>query len=234
VLVATYNQGQYIRQTLDSLMAQTISSEIFEVIVINDGSADFTSEILQGYRQWARIIERENRGLVETCNEGLAIACGRYFTRVDSDDFVAPEWLEALVTPLQNDEKACCAYSDRYEFRGEEKRYVPANAGNLYSLQACGVLIRKEALALAGGFRPFYWEEYDLYLRLRQIGHFIHVPKPLYFYRKHCEAMTSSTSRRLEGWIELEREWGIDLLRTVGSHPDLEEAFGRLPDRRDL
>src|SRR2546425_10962884 len=190
-LVATCNQVRYLRQALDSLRVQTAPAEAYEVIVINDGSTDTTSKILQEYRSWARVVERENRGLVTSCNEGLAMARGRYFARVDSDDFVTPDWLGALLESLERHGDACCAYPDRCELLGEERSYVPADAGNLYSLEACGVLIRTEALVAVGGFRPFYWEEYDLYLRLRRVGCFLHVPRPLYVYRRHADAMTS-------------------------------------------
>src|SRR6266850_8161614 len=123
VLVATYNQASYLRQALDSLRAQTLAPDAFEVIVINDGCTDATPDILRDYRPWARVVERDNRGLVPSCNEGLAMARGRYFARVDSDDVVASGWLEALLDPLERDPGACCAFSDRYELRGDEKEY---------------------------------------------------------------------------------------------------------------
>jgi len=95
-------------------------------------------------------------------------------------------------------------------------------------LEACGVLIRTDALTAVGGFRPFFWEEYDLYLRLRGLGRFHHVAEPLYVYRRHAEAMTSRAATRVQGWIELARAWGSETLKTVGSHPELEEALRQL------
>jgi len=227
VLVATFNQAPYLRQALESLRAQTVSVDLFEVVVINDGSTDGTSQILEKYRHWARLVERANRGLVATCNEGLTMARGRYFARVDSDDLVAPDWLAALLEPLERDQAASCAYSDRREIRGGDTRYVSADAANLYTLEACGVLIRTALMTRLGGFRSFYWEEYDLYLRLRQMGRFLHVPRPLYVYRKHGAAMTGTLSNRLRGWIELADVWGAETLRTAGSHPELEQALRR-------
>lgn len=225
VVMATYNQARYLRQALDSLRAQTLSYDDFEVIVINDGATDETPEILQEYKGWIHLVERENRGLVASCNEGLALARGRYFARLDSDDFVAPEWLECLVKALQSGPDACCAYPDRYEVQGDEYRYVEAQPGNLYSLEACGTLFRTDVVKTVGGFHSFYWEEYDLYLRLRQLGTFIHLPQPLYMYRRHSDSMTHSASKRREGWLQLAREWGIDILKSVGFDPDLDEAL---------
>lgn len=225
VLMATYNQAGYCRQALDSLGAQTLPSDDFEVIVINDGSADETSVILNEYTGWIRLLERDNRGLVASCNEGLALARGGYFARLDSDDSVVPEWLGGLVEALQANPAACCAYPDRYEVHDDERRFVGAEPGNLYSLQACGTVIRTDALRAVGGFRPFYWEEYDLYLRLREVGEFVHVAQALYLYRKHAGSMTHALSERLEGWVQLAREWGADTLRSAGFDRDLDKAL---------
>jgi len=230
VVMATYNQATYLRQALNSLRAQTLSHDDFEVIVINDGSTDKTSEILWDYRGWIHLIERENLGLIASCNQGLSLARGCYFARLDSDDFVAPEWLECLVEALQSNSDACCAYPDRYEVHGDEWRYVKAQPGNLYSLEACGTLFRTDALRQVGGFRPYYWEEYDLYLRLRQVGEFAHVSRPLYMYRRHADSMTYAASTRLDGWLQLAREWGVDTLKSAGFDRDLDKALQLLEE----
>lgn len=225
VLMATYNQAQYLSAALDSLRAQTLAPGRFEVIVINDGSTDGTAQALEHYQDWARVIQRPNRGLIASCNEGLHLAKGRYFARLDSDDLVLPEWLECLVDPLERDPAVSCAHSDRYELQDSERIYVKTDVGNLYQLVACGTVFRTDMLRAIGGYRAFYWEEYDLYLRLRREGGFLRVPRPLYTYRKHALSMTQSPERRLEGWAELAREWGESTLRTAGTNAEMEQAL---------
>ena len=56
----------------------------------------------------------------------------------------------------------------------------------------------------------------------------VHVPQALYVYRKHSDAMTSVTAKRLQGWSDLAREWGIDALRSAGVNPELDEALRQL------
>ncbi|MFH1744532.1 MAG: glycosyltransferase family A protein [bacterium] len=227
VVMSTYNQAEYLEQALDSLQAQTIPRKDFEIIVVNDGSTDGTSEILRKRNGSIRLFEEdENRlGLPASCNLGLDVAGGRYFARVDSDDFVSPEWLERLIEPLETETGARYAYPDRYEMQGEERRYVPAQPGNMYSLEACGTLFRTENLRRVGGYGNFYWEEYDLYLRLGGLVPSIHVPEPLYVYRRHAASMTHKAEKRLEGWLQLCRQWGVDTLKSAGSRPDLDEAI---------
>lgn len=222
ILVATYNQASFLRQALDSLLSQTLPRDRMEVVVINDGSTDGTSALLDRYAHDFRVLFRENRGLVATCNEGLALARGDYFARLDSDDFASPHWIERLLTVLEGDRAACCVYPDRYEITDGEWRLVRSQDGNLYSLEACGTLFRTDALREVGGFRPFFWEEYDLYLRLLKKGKFLHVHNPLYMYRLHQGGMTSNLARRRAGWEELIRAWGADALVAAGYEPELE------------
>lgn len=62
------------------------------------------------------------------------------------------------------------------------------------------------------------------------MGEFVHVPQALYTYRKHSGSMTDRESDRLQGWLELVREWGEDLLKSVGFNRDLETVLQRLEE----
>ena len=228
VLIATYNQATYLPEALQSLEAQTLPASAFEILVINDGSTDETSEVLEGYANWVRVIERENQGLAPTCQEGLQEARGEFFARLDSDDMVHADWLQTLLDALEAHPNACCAYSDRYLLERGRRRRVDAEAKNLYTLEGCGTLFRTEAVRRVGGYRNLFWEEYDLYLRLRTEGDFVHVPRPLYFYRQHQDNMTNSLKSRRNGWIELAEVWDASVLRAVGRDADLEDALGSL------
>ena len=225
VLIAACNQAEHLPQALRSLREQTLPASRLQVIAVNDGSTDGTSEILRGCAGWIERIERENRGLPASCNEGLERSRGRYFARLDSDDAAEPDWLETLIQALEADPQAACAVPDRLEGDGPDWRRVRIETENLYSLIACGTLFRTEDLRAVGGFRPLYWEEYDLYLRLRSKGRFLHVERPLYRYRKHAGGMTADEERRRKGWEELAGVWGMEMLRSAGLSRDLEKAI---------
>jgi len=225
VLLATCNQAATLPDALASLRAQTLAAEHWELIVVNDGSTDPTAEILSRHAGWAQVIHQENRGLAASCNAGLERARGEYLARIDSDDLASPQWLEKIRVALEGVPDASCAVPDRYERDRTGQRQVRVDPGNLYSLIACGTLFRTELLRRIGGYRPCYWEEYDLYLRLRPLGRFLHVPDPLYIYRRHAASMTHSKEARLAGWRQLLGRWGEETLRAAGAHPDLEEVL---------
>ena len=232
VCMATLNQAEYLTRALTSLQTQTLTKDRYEIVVIDDGSNDETPRLLLEWTPLIRPVSRDNRGLAASCNEGLELARGRYFARVDSDDVVTPNWLASMVAALDETPDACLAYPDRIEIDIPSTRRINCNAADIYSLQACGTVFRTDVLRRIGGFRPFYWEEYDLYLRLRAAGEWVHVPLPLYVYRKHDVSMTARASDRINGWLQLAMEWGADTLRSSGTDLEMEQALTVLESRQ--
>lgn len=92
VIVAAYNAERFIWQCLDSVLAQTMPD--FEVVVVNDGSEDATSEIVESYASRDRrihVIHKENGGVSTARNRGLAEAKGEWVFFLDADDRLKPD-----------------------------------------------------------------------------------------------------------------------------------------------
>jgi len=225
VVIATYNQCEYLPKAITSVLEQTVSQTSYEVIVINDGSTDQTSQYLNSLKSDIRVVERENRGLVASCNEALSLANGRYLARLDSDDYVVSDWLDRLLQIAFETPDCHCIVPDMYELFGTEKTIKKADIDNIYTLEACGTMFKTQAIRQVGGFRGLFWEEYDLYLRLQELGKFAHCPQPLYIYRKHSNNMTNSVTRRTEGWLELIDLWGAEKLKSAGYQAELYEIL---------
>jgi len=101
VIIPVYNVEQYIEECLKSIFQQIDSS--FEIICIDDGSTDASGAICDKYSERytnCRVIHTENKGPAATRNEGLRVAQGEYIAFVDSDDYVAEEWANAILTTI--------------------------------------------------------------------------------------------------------------------------------------
>lgn len=108
IIVPVYNVALYLKECLDSIMAQTYRD--FEVICVNDGSTDNSWEIMQSYI--GKIpnltnIKKENGGLSSARNKGLEVAQGEYILFIDSDDWIEKNTLEVLAKNLNGDDIIC-------------------------------------------------------------------------------------------------------------------------------
>lgn len=97
VIIPLYNAGEFLKKCLDSVIAQTLTE--LEIIVINDGSKDNSDDVMQSYikkEKRIKYVNRENRGVSATRNEGLKIALGEYVAFLDADDWVDNDFYEKL------------------------------------------------------------------------------------------------------------------------------------------
>src|SRR5712691_12899952 len=89
VIIPAFNAERFIRQTLDSVLAQTYQN--LEVIVVDDGSTDRTRECVLSYRDRVKYLYEENSGgCSKPRNEGIRAASGALLAFLDADDVMAP------------------------------------------------------------------------------------------------------------------------------------------------
>lgn len=103
IVVPCFNSKVFIRNCLDSILAQTFTD--FEVIVIDDGSTDGTSEILDNYAAKSNLIHVyhfANAGVSASRRRGVTLANGEYVIFVDSDDTINPDLLITLSDAIAN------------------------------------------------------------------------------------------------------------------------------------
>ena len=97
IVVPVYNVEKYLRECLDSLLAQKLKD--IEIIIVNDGSTDSSPDIIAGYAakdSRVRVISKENEGYGKTMNRGFAAARGEYIGIVESDDFADPRMFKDM------------------------------------------------------------------------------------------------------------------------------------------
>ena len=103
VIVPVYNTEKYIKKCLNSILAQKMND--FEIIVVNDGSTDNSSEIIKEYVQYnerIKYFEKENGGLSDARNYGVLKATGDYLCFIDSDDYIAENLFENVLKYIED------------------------------------------------------------------------------------------------------------------------------------
>lgn len=114
VIVPNYNHAPYLRQRIDSVLAQSFAD--FELILLDDCSTDDSREIIESYRgnpKVAAIVlnEKNSGSTFAQWDKGLGLARGRYVWIAESDDFAEPEFLVTLVKALDENSRAAMAFS---------------------------------------------------------------------------------------------------------------------------
>ncbi len=121
IIIPVYKVEDYLRKALDSVAAQTFTD--FEAIVVNDGSPDNCLAIIREYVERYpnfHLIDQKNAGLSAARNAGLREASGEYVAFLDSDDYLAPDYLERLYRTAQETgaDIVYCNYSFYYPKSG--------------------------------------------------------------------------------------------------------------------
>ena len=195
VIVAAHNQERYISRCLRSLLAQSITREKFEIVVINDGSTDHTPSVLEEFADEIVLITNEsNIGLPASLNKAIRRARAPYVVRVDADDYVNNEFLHLLHGFLRENkymDAVACDY-----LLVDEQEEVLARNNCLTDPIACGIMFRTEQLIDIGLYDESFLlhEETDLRMRFLK-KHTIHrLELPLYRYRRHANNSTNDAA----------------------------------------
>lgn len=118
VIVPNYNHERYLRQRIDSILAQTYSD--FELILLDDMSVDKSVELLQEYKNHpkvrALVVNEQNSGSTfKQWEKGIGLAQGKYIWIAESDDWAEPQLLERLVPLLERNENIGVAYCQSFQ-----------------------------------------------------------------------------------------------------------------------
>lgn len=192
-IIPTYNRPLLCAQAIDSVLAQTFGD--YELIVVDDGSADETSQMLARYGDRIRVIRQKNAGVSAARNAAIAVAAGRYCAFLDHDDLWMPEKLAAMVPAFDAAPEAGLAYScvkhldESGESRSSDDATVEVRSGRLFQelflreirISTSSMMARREVLSLVGGYDPAFAvaQDYDLHLRIARRCPIVGVPQVL-------------------------------------------------------
>lgn len=213
VIITCYNEGQYIEDTLRSVLDQTAAKRIQSITIVDDGSTEATVQILKRLEALDPRITIEfgpgGKGISAQRNLAIGKGTAAYVAILDGDDIWEPEKLACQTALLDQEDVLGLVYSDYYAFAdgdpGSERR---ANAADLSQAKnqtqayflcdppilPSATIIRRKVFESSGGFdegiRMF--EEADLWIRVSCISRFGFVNKPLTKKRYHRSSLTGA------------------------------------------
>lgn len=215
VIIPTYNRARTIARALNSVFTQTYGP--LEVIVVDDGSTDGTTEALAPYGDRIQLVRQKNQGPAAARNTGIKAATGEIITFLDDDDSWLPDKIERQVKLLQATRSSgvkCCVCNAKMVYpTGAVTSF--ARAG-LHPAQPEGIwtnptevlidrfvlfnqviAVWRETLEEAGYFRQDLWlmEDYDLALRLSLMGPWAFMTDPLVIWHGDANSNSSQFSQ---------------------------------------
>ncbi len=202
VIIPAYNQSQYLRQAIQSVLDQTFID--WEAVIVDDGSSDDTRNVAHSFTDSRlRYIYQENRGLSAARNTGIRSSTAPYLSFLDSDDMFLPEKLALLLDALEQQPELGMVAGQAIPVDENNQRVgkimdtpLPQQPERLLlgnPLHVGSVLLRQSWQEQAGFFDESLrsYEDWDMWLRLSVLGcRMSYVNKPVSLYRFHTAQMT--------------------------------------------
>jgi glycosyltransferase involved in cell wall biosynthesis len=185
-IVPAYNAQAYLRQTLESVLAQ--SGAELEVIVVDDGSVDRTAKIAASFGQQIQFISQANAGVTAARNRGLDQARGEYIAFMDADDLCRPNKLALQLAAFAADPNLEMCAGHVQNFSGDLN-----NVGEPIPGYNTDMLIRRDLFDRIGYFKPalHHAARLEWMLRARAARTIEHLlPEVLIYRRLHSNNMS--------------------------------------------
>lgn len=197
VVIPIYNSKKYLRESIDSVIAQTYQH--WELLAINEfGSNDGSSDIVKEYSQVdprIKLIQNEEHlGLAESLNKGIRMANGEYIARLDADDLAHPDRFSKQFEFMNTHPEVLVCGSYQHHF-GREIDWIhrPAispeqcKANLLFFCDLCHstLMLRKEAIIKNDLWydKNYLAEDFELWTRVTRVGEIANIPEVLGEYR---------------------------------------------------
>lgn len=201
VLMPAYNVGAYIKEAIESVLAQTFKD--FTLLVIDDCSTDNTAEVVHSFSDPRIRYEKNehNLGLAENLNRGLDLSDTEFCARMDGDDIAEPTWLETGVKVLDSrPEVGICSFG--FQFFGTKNSIVrfpeKHEDSQVQMLFGCTVIVPvfRRSVMVDNGLRysteAFPAEDYMMWSDCYRVTQVYNVQSTLFHYRMHATQITTS------------------------------------------
>ena len=244
IVIPVYNGSNYVREAIDSALAQTYKN--IEIIVVNDGSTDNTEEIVKSYGTKLRYFKKENGGVSTALNLGIKKSKGEYISWLSHDDLYYPDKVERQVKKLKENKELdylqtiVFSYFDTFNvekniknnsinnllnFSQEEPFYTFSMLDAFFSskVNGCTLLIPKDIFNKFGYFdeKQKTIQDYFLFIKLFKFGiKYLYIDEVLVTSRHHKEQDTLKLLDKHIIELNYLYKWAFDLFK---------EEFQKMP-----
>ena len=204
ICIPTYNRKKYLKETLDSVFAQTYKD--YEIVIVDDGSTDGTEEMIKKCGKTIRYYWQKNAGEAATRNKLIELAQCQFIAFIDSDDLLMPDAVERMVNAIESQPDEVIVYGPyiRIDENGKNcghcKRklysgYITSQLFQEIFVHPNGSIFPKKALQELGGFDTSLKScpDYDMELRASLKYRFIALSDPTFKRRRHTSNLSSYT-----------------------------------------
>lgn len=224
VVVTCHNEAPFVGAAIKSVLDQTDSRRIGEVIVVDDGSTDASPDIINRLARddpKVRYVRLEGNGVSAARNHAISLATGTYIAFLDGDDLWAPNKLEVQLPLLEADPSIGLVYADYDEFDSHQpdviehcypRRYLRDHKNLLADyfvydgpVMPSTMIARKSVLDEVDGFNPEFrvCEDTDICLRIAERYAFHHVPQALLKKRRHEGSLSNRQDRLWDNHVRI-------------------------------
>ena len=243
VYIVSHNYGKFLAEAIESVLRQTYHD--WELLIVNDGSNDETSEIMNIYEsdERIRIFNTQGLGLTKVSNLALNNARGEYFIRLDADDVFDENILLVLSNHLERDSDLALVFPDYFlmdetgYIYAQERRQPIYFKNHMLDIPPNGActMIRKKILEEVGGYREDLGAQdgFDLWAKFHKEFKCTNVNIPLFYYRQHGKNLTGNTTHILTAKREIKKDFSslrIDKYKPITAVIPCRQNYDFCPD----
>lgn len=206
VLMSVYNGERWLGESIGSILNQSFVD--FEFIIVNDGSSDSSLEIIQNYAAKDTriiVIDKSNTGLADSLNVGIWQSRGEWIARIDADDLAEPARLERQIQKAQSSPNLVLIGTGLriindtatdgaiYRYPGNHETLVRNLQTAKRFFAHSSAMYRSKTVKNLGGYRTRIKraQDWDLWLRISELGRLACIKEPLVKVRKHGDQISN-------------------------------------------
>ncbi|MDC1163858.1 glycosyltransferase family A protein [Candidatus Pelagibacter sp.] len=203
IAILNYNSSEFLDRAVRSCIEQSLTAKSTEIIVIDDYSNDRSWEYLKTHKKTFDMIKifRNNKNMGPGYCSKLAVqkAQGKYFIRVDSDDYLNKFAIDMMTNILEYNSQYGYVYCDHFRTDewGIKQKLVKLDNKDKIFKHGAGILFRTQLIKKVGNYKSKFREaeDHDLILRINKIAKGFYLPIPLYRYYIHGKNISHSGKR---------------------------------------